>query len=187
MQENLEEPTMSRARRSILNYLTGLGLTGLTLLLSLIATPLLLRWLGQEKLGAFRAASDWGSYLTLLELGLGGALLPLIARQVSSTDSESQLGAVMSSSFRAYRRVTALTLLIGAVLIVVIPFLVPVRPESRIDLRIGTALAVLSSIFLLLSPLRPLWEADQRGYIVNFSLTIQAIVIISVGVLLPWI
>ncbi|HEY2857562.1 MAG TPA: hypothetical protein VGJ21_04050, partial [Terracidiphilus sp.] len=66
---------MSRGRRSILNYLSSLAFAAITLLLSLIATPLLLRCLGQEKLGAFRATSDWGSYLTLLELGIGGALM----------------------------------------------------------------------------------------------------------------
>src|SRR5581483_10248477 len=112
---------MSRAQRSILNYITGLGFTGLMLLLSLVATPWLLRWLGQEQLGAFRAAGDWLSYLALVDLGIGGGLMPLVVRHVGGSREDEGLSGVLVAGFRAYRRVTVLTILAGAVVIAIIP------------------------------------------------------------------
>src|SRR5262244_3179116 len=118
---------MTRSVRSTSNYMASLAFTLVTLAAALVATPLLLRWLGQEKLGAFRAASDWAGYLSLLELGLGGALLPLVAAAIhrDAADREQRLASVMSAAFRAYRRVTLLMLLGAAALVVAITFLVP--------------------------------------------------------------
>ena len=66
---------MSRARNSAWNLAAGLGLTLVSAVTSFFATPWLLRWLGTERFGAFKALTDWIGQLTFVEFGLGGALM----------------------------------------------------------------------------------------------------------------
>ena len=71
---------MSRTRRATWNYLGALLFTGVTLAAGLVATPYLVGWLTPARFGAFRMLTEWSGALALLELGLGGALQPLLAR-----------------------------------------------------------------------------------------------------------
>ena len=70
---------MDRTRKASWGFLSGLAFAGMTVIVGLAATPLLLKWLGPERFGAFRAASDWTGHLTIFELGLSWALIPLFA------------------------------------------------------------------------------------------------------------
>jgi O-antigen/teichoic acid export membrane protein len=174
---------VTRVVRSALNYLTSVLLSATTLLVGFWATRYILRWLGDERAGAFRAAGDWLGYLTLMELGLGGALMPLIARALQSRDPESLRG-LMAQAFRMYRWV-ALAMAGGALLFVpVIHRLVPVNPALVGDLRAAIWIGALAALVGQFAPLRPLWEADQRGYVVNIVLAMQSVVIVAASLLL---
>jgi hypothetical protein len=83
-----------RTRRSALNFVSGVLFSAVTLVVGFIATPLLLRWLGDERYGAFRAAGDWLSQLTILELGFAGALAPLLALALGRGDDSGVLGTL---------------------------------------------------------------------------------------------
>ena len=54
-----------------------------TIAVGLFASPWLEHWLNEDRFGAFRVVLDCQGYLTLLELGLGGALSPLLARALA--------------------------------------------------------------------------------------------------------
>ncbi|WP_335216266.1 hypothetical protein [Nostoc sp.] len=73
----------------------------MTLGIGLISTPLLLSWLGNDRCGAFRAAIDWGNYLNLLELGIGGSLLTLLAKAVGIGDHQ-QIWLTLAAGIRTY-------------------------------------------------------------------------------------
>src|SRR5205809_292038 len=111
---------MSRVHRSALNFATSISLSLATLLISLWATPRILSWLGDERMGAFRAMMDWLGYLALLELGLSGALMPLIAAALNRNEPQ-RLDALMAEGFRVYRRVAVLMLAGGFLIVLVIP------------------------------------------------------------------
>src|SRR5262245_58190790 len=100
---------MTRTRRSIYTYFSGIGYQAITLLVAIVTTPLLLRWLGEERYGAFRVILDWLGYLALLELGLGGALCPLLAKAVGSGDSVT-IRQTLAAGIRAYLWVSVLAL-----------------------------------------------------------------------------
>ncbi|MBV9126299.1 MAG: lipopolysaccharide biosynthesis protein [Planctomycetes bacterium] len=177
---------MSRTRRSTLTYLTGLLFTGLTLVVGFVTTPVLLRWLGSERFGAFRAASDWGGYIGLLELGLGGALLPLLARSLSARE-EGATGMILSAGVRAYTRAALAMLLAGGLFTFLLPCLVPVRPETVFDLRWGWCIGILGSVLVTpFFPFRFLAEAGQEAYIVNLLLVLRSLVIYVVAVILAY-
>ncbi len=178
-------PPVSRSRRAIFTYATGWVVTLVTLVLGLVAVPLILRWLGEERYGAYRAVADWFGYLTLFELGIGGALLPLLARAVGRSDAKS-LGDMLGAGVRAYARVTVLMVGAGVLLIWVVGFLVPVTPSNLPDLRVAAAVGVLGVLVTPLLPLRWLHEARQEGYRVNVLLLVQGVAITATALLLAY-
>jgi O-antigen/teichoic acid export membrane protein len=163
---------MARLKRSVWNYASSVVLTGATLVLSFLSTPLLLRWLGDERFGAFRAATDWSGYLQLLELGLGGALMAQLARAVGGQDPQA-IATRVAVGFRSYCRVCLLMLLIGTGMSLSITRLVPVGPQYADDLQSGFWLCLLSLSFVPFASFRYLSEASQRGYVVNLLLFVQ--------------
>jgi O-antigen/teichoic acid export membrane protein len=169
---------MTRSARSTWNYLTVLLFGAVTMAVSLIVTPLLLRYLGDARLGAARAVMDWAGYLTLLELGLGGALLPMLARELSR-DGQAGVRGVLAAGFRAYTRVAMIMIAGAVVLVLLIPRLVRIDPSLQHDLRLATIIAAVPLLLMPLSPLRSLAEASQRGYVVNLFLIVQSLAIAS--------
>ena len=176
---------MTRSRRAIFTYLTSVAFTAVTMVVGLVAIPYLLRWLGEERFGAYRAAADWYAHLILLELGIGGALYPLLAKALSRNE-RSALGATVSAGVRAYVRITAFMLLAGLVLAAGIPYVVPVDAALTGDLTRAALVAVVGLALTPLIPFRQLWEARQEGYRVNLLLLVQSLLITAVALLLAY-
>jgi O-antigen/teichoic acid export membrane protein len=174
-----------RTRRSILTFISGELSTGVTLAIGFVATPLLLRWLGDERYGAFTAALDWFGYVALLELGLGGALRPLLARALAQRE-DRQVRLLIADGIRAYMTVTAVMLVAGLCLVALITRLLPVSLGSRSDLRLGCLLGVGGLLMIPLAPFRALLEAEQRGYWVNNALLGQSLLITGCSLALAW-
>jgi O-antigen/teichoic acid export membrane protein len=172
-----------RTKRSVLGVATGVGFTLVTFLTSIFATPILLRWLGAERLGAFRALTDWYGYMTLLELGLSGALLPLLARALGRRD-ETELNYVIGAGLRAYLWIALLMVISGVVLTLAIPVLVPVNPALRDDLTTGCIINTIGLALIPLTTFRLLSEARQRAYFVNILMTAQALTITFLSLLM---
>lgn len=160
-------------------------LTLSSVLTGFVATPLVLRWLGSERLGAFRAASDWLGYLGLLEMGLGGALLALMARALGTGD-DLALRAVITAGLRAFRKVALWMLVGGGLLALAIPKLVPVSAGLTGDLRAGVAIGSLGFFLVALAPLRTLVDAQQRGYVLNLISLIQSLITTALVVCLAY-
>src|SRR5262245_58697464 len=131
-----------RTRHSAWNLVSGYAGAAAFLLVGFVTTPLLLRWLGPEPLGAYRAAADWAGYLALLELGLGSSARPLLAGPLGRGDRSSVVSALVAC-LRAYCWIAVLTSLATAGLAVAMPNLVPVGASLQSDLRCGLWLAAL--------------------------------------------
>jgi O-antigen/teichoic acid export membrane protein len=164
---------VSRVARSALNFAASTLASAVGVLAAFVATPVVLRELGADRLGAFRAATEWAGYLALLELGVAGALAPLIAQAAAAGDRD-RLGALLAAGVRAFVRVALGTLLAGLALWFVIPTLTRVPAELEGELRLGFALTVGAAVFLPLGVYRPLADALQRGYLVSALLGVQA-------------
>lgn len=165
---------MARTRRAALNYLTGVAQIAVAIAVGLWATPLILRWLGEERYGAYRAAQDWLGYVGLLELGLGGALVALLAQAIRDTRRVSR---VLAAGLRAYAAAGVVMAIAGVALVIAAPALVPVAAAERFDLRLGFAFGLAAILTLPLTAFRLLAEARQRSYFVNTLLAVQVICI----------
>jgi O-antigen/teichoic acid export membrane protein len=173
-----------RSRYAILNFGTMIAFTVVTIGVGLFASPLLEHWLNKERFGAFRVVLDCQGYLTLLELGLGGALSPLLARVLAKGDDRA-LGQAMAAAAQAYVRVSLAVLVVGAGLTAILPGLVSgLSPADLADLRRAWLVGLLGLLSLGLVPFRTVVEARQRGYQVNLLLTGQALLITGVSLLL---
>jgi O-antigen/teichoic acid export membrane protein len=177
---------MSRFRFASRNYLSGILFTVVTLLVGFVSTPWVLRWLGEEAFGAFRVTSDWLSYLVFLEFGVGGALLPLLARGLARNE-ENSVRDLLAAGVRAYFAITSVMLLAGLVLTAFIHRVVAVSPWNISDLRIGCLIGISSLVWLpLASPFRALMDARQRAYWVTLMLGVQSLVATAIALFLAW-
>ncbi len=174
-----------RTRRSALNYASGVLGTALALVVSFVTTPLIVRWLGDQRYGAVRATGDWFGYLALMEFGLGGALAPLLALALGRRDAD-KVRRTMTEGIRAYTLVAAATAGAGLVITIVIRRLVSVTPDLAPELRIGCLIAVVGLLLYPLSPFRTLADANQRGWLVNLGSMTQSLVTTTLAALLAW-
>ncbi len=173
-------------KRSILTFLSGEFSTAVVIGIAVVATPLLLRWLGDERYGAFEAATDWFGYVALLELGVDGALRPLLARAWVSGD-DRKIGALVAGGIEAYSVLALLMVVAGALLTLFIPHLLSVSAGTvREDLRIGCLVGVAGLLTVPLSPFRALFEVEQKGYLINAGLLAQSLIITGCSLLLAW-
>ena len=176
---------MTRSRRSALTYTTGLLYTVITLVVGIVALPFLLGWLGEERYGAFRATVDWFGYVALLELGLSGALRPIIARQWGRNDLQQVTNAV-AAGIRAFAYVAAPMIVAGLLLVGFLTFLVPVDVATQLDLRRGGLVMLAGLLLVPLTPFREFADARQAGYRINVLLLVQSLLITGTALLLAW-
>ena len=105
-------PARSRSALAAFSWITLVARSVITMAAGFVATPYLLRFLGAERLGAFRASQQWTSYLTFLYLGLGPTLVVLLLRPASKGDLAGTVG-VLKSGMRITMRQTLMFVLRG--------------------------------------------------------------------------
>jgi len=180
---------MSRTRRATWTYATFLLFTAVTLVTGMVATPRIVAWMdrgpGADHFGVFRAASDLGGYITLLELGISGGILAMLA-QAQGRGDDRAIRQTMAAGIRAAGFVCGLMLLMGSALVVAIPHLMTVPPLDVRDLRVGFSLYVLTSLSFPLQPFRALAESGQRGYVVNALIIVQCLIITGLSLLFAY-
>ena len=153
--------------------------------IGLFATPLILHWLGDERFGAFQVATDWMGYVALLEFGLGGALMPLIAISEARRDERS-VHDLMVTGVRAYAKVAMASVVAVVVLAIVATRLIPVQASYASDLRFSFLIGAFGVFMLPLAPFRALLEGRQQGYWLSAFLIAQSITITAASLILAW-
>jgi O-antigen/teichoic acid export membrane protein len=146
-----------------------------------VTTPILLRYLGVVRFGAFRAAIDWFGYVGLLEFGVGGALQVLFARALG-TDHRAGVIAGVRAGMRAYLLLAGLMVMAAVVLGTAMPWLIRAPGYLTTEVWAGCGISLVAFLWLPLSVFRPLAEAEQRGYLVNLLNTVQLLIVMVASV-----
>lgn len=175
-----------RIVRSTLTLAAQEAFTAVTVLVGFVATPLLLRWLGDVRLGAYEAASSWYGYAALFEFGITGALYPLLSRSIAS-DDRSTTYQTLVAGMRAYAVSAAFMILAGTFLACLMTKLVPVGRALASDLQTGAWIAIPAFALLPFSTFRTLAEAAQRAYLVSGLLIVQSFIITGLSLFLAWV
>lgn len=174
-----------RTTRSTLNYVTGVGLAVATMAISVVTKRWLVEWLGLDRLGAYRVGFELKGLLSILDLGLTGALIAMFARAVNQKDQDD-IRSVFAVGLRAYLVVAGLMIVGGLAMVPFLPSLANgLDPSLHLDMRVGFVVALLG-IALPVMPFRAIAEASQRGFIVNSLLVLQSILIIGLSLVFAW-
>ncbi|MEN1680511.1 MAG: hypothetical protein AAGJ46_13035 [Planctomycetota bacterium] len=174
--------TGNRTARAAATASSTTAFTLTTMLVGFVATPYFLLWLGEERYGAFRALTDWGAYIQLLELGLSGALGAVVSR--AAIAGPEALRDAVAAGGRAYRRVAVWGVLAGVALAIAAPWIIPVEASLVFELRLAAAIGATTVLGFLVAAARPALEALQQGYFVSGALAVQSLVITAMGLLL---
>ena len=107
---------MSRKKGVILSYL---GLI-IDILSSIIYVPFLLRSLGQAEYGIYSLTTTISSYLLLLDLGIGNALVRYMAKYRVNKEDENQ-SKFYGLSIIFYTAIFLIAIIVGVILCLIFP------------------------------------------------------------------
>lgn len=147
--------------------------------LGLLSTPLLLRYLGEERFGAFRILLDWISHIGIFELGLYSASLALLTK--SAAEGSASLTASLRLIYKNYFVVFLMQILAYICFYLCIDYLIPASEPVKMELRVSALLMSVSLLFLLSQVFRAYLESIQKGYVVSVILVIFNISYLSMA------
>ncbi len=169
-----------RSKNAILNFIASIFRNGVGMLLGIIATPIILEYLGEEQFAIFRILLDWFGHLSLLEFGLYGAVLSFLAKIM--TEKKEKLGAVLQIVFFKYSYVFVWQLVCLVVFAVFFKKLVPVSTQYESTAWWSFVVMTLCTVFIYTQILRGYLDASQKGYIVSYILVAQNVVYLALAV-----
>jgi O-antigen/teichoic acid export membrane protein len=175
---------MSRTQRSLISFGSFLLLPLTTMAMGMFSTPLLVNWLGSDRYGAVRAATDLFNYLLLLELGISGPLLAMLAQAVNTGE---QVAQTLGAGIRAYLKVLMGMGIAGLALTWAVPQILSVEGALARDLQLGFVIYLPILLLLPLNPFRLLMDASQRNYWINLLLAMQSGLITGLSLYFAWL
>src|SRR5579863_1315259 len=105
-----QPPLRSRALLATAAWASLVARSVVTLGAGFIATPYLLRYLGADRLGAFRAAQQWSAYLAFLYVGLGPSIVVMLLRPASRGDLNASAAFIKSAISITMRQTLAVVI-----------------------------------------------------------------------------
>jgi O-antigen/teichoic acid export membrane protein len=154
------------------------------MLAGFVVSPLLLRWLGDERVGLYRAAAEWFAVVAILDFGFQMSFQTVAAK--ARLGPVDQTPIVLRVGLKLFTRITVVILLAGIGLTLVMPALTSTPAELVTELRIGCVLCLVSGFLVLLTPFRLILEASQEGYLVQMGLLAQTAISNVLMVYLAW-
>ena len=149
--------------------------------LAFFTVPLILHYLGTERFGAHRAATEWLSFLSMSDLGLSSGVSILII-QAQRGIGQHSVAQVVRLGIKVLGLLSLFTLLVGLPLAWCLPWLVPVSPPLVDELRWAALLSLLGFALLPLAVFRFVLDASQRGYLINAGLMLNSLATLGLSV-----
>src|SRR5690554_870944 len=158
-----------RTKSAIYNNFSAGLLQIVILLFGLITPRLMIQSFGSEINGLISSSKQIVAYLNYLELGITSALIYSLYLPMSKQNFE-EINPIVSRTKQEYYKVSILYF-IGVILISFLyPLLLNVSFRYEIVILIVFFIGMYGTLdFFTLAKYRVLLEADQRGYIINFT------------------
>lgn len=166
-----------------MNFVSSFGLTIVTFLTAFFSSRLVIRYIGDERFGAFRSLFELFGYLSLLEGGLALAVRPLFAQSLAK-DRGDEVSELMQAAVISFRLGMLIAMTVGAILSLVVRRLVPVSPELSNDLHVASFVMAFGLVNIGFGPHRTLCEAMQRSFLTNLLLIGQSVCVTITSTLL---
>lgn len=157
---------MQRVEQSLKNTVVSLGIQVGTILMNFISRTVLIQTLGEQYLGINGLFSNILTMLSLVELGVGSALIYLMYKPMAENDEE-RLGMLMSAYAKIYTFIGIIILAIGVVLTPFLGFFMKESPDIE-NLTLIYILYVLNvAVTYFFSYRASIINVAQKNYIVN--------------------
>lgn len=182
-----EEGASRRTHRSVATWLSGAGGSVLVALAGFIATPYLVRWLGDTSWGAWTVIGEWLGYLGLTQMALGPGALTIFLLRAHTSGQPGALTAMAKRGMRIYVLAAVALMPVAAALAWWAPLSLHASPALTGALRWAVAITALGSLALAPSQLwRSVLESVQRGYWVRGALLVQSLLITGLSLWWVW-
>lgn len=172
-----------RRSNSLFNILTGIVSQTILILLGFISRKIFVNILGLETLGINGLFSSIISMLSLVELGIGGAIYYSLYKPLAQ-NNYGQIHATMQLYSKLYKYIALAVAIIGVALL---PFL-QIFIKEHIDvtyLRIVFLIFVIDAVLsYLLAYKKNIISASQKTYVINTVQTIFSIAISIVQIII---
>ena len=175
-----------RLQRFAFNISSGLVLNGFNVLAGLLVTPLILRLLGEERLGAYYTLLEVIAYLAVFQFGIEGAFRAVFTKIFNEPGNLARQESIWVG-VRLYMTISVVSLVAGLLLIPFLDFVVPVEAHATTDLRVAFLVGLIPMIFLPLTPLKVALNVMQKNYLINLFLALQVLVVTLVSILLVYL
>ena len=147
-----------------------------SLFIGFLLTPMVLKVIGDERMGGYRTLVDCFGNLGLLEFGIFGSLIARFSYAIGSQNLPLQRYYLFRGT-----RITMGTVLISLVgslgIYLFLPQLIPLSPAVFPELKLGFFIMLISLLSLLFWPLRAFCEAAQEGYVASIAQWVQNLTI----------
>lgn len=191
----MSNPTVNRTDRFVKNIIGSAILQIVTVVTGFISPRLMLTAFGSEINGITSSIMQFISYLTLVEAGLSNATVFALYKPLADGDIKAR-DSVISAAKISYYRIGLLFVGLSVALAAVYPFIGEQSSLSYLEMFALVLVLCCNSTFnfFILAKYRTLLTADQCGYAVSLSNSIQLIVhliivyvTINLGMSVVWV
>ena len=166
-----------RTKKAIINFITDALPQIIILILGFFKVKLFLKFLGDDNLGLYQLYGQIVTYLTLVEGGVGSAMLFKLFRPIHK-HNQKKINEIMSASRTIFNVVGLIIIVLGIIISFNVRFLIKANSFENSYLIITFMLFLLSqSLNYFTLPYRIMFDASQDRYIPN--LIYQTITIIK--------
>lgn len=176
----------SRVKNSAINLSTALLGQGINILLNFGVRTIFIYTLSAEYLGLNGLFTNILSFLSLAELGIGGAITFCLYRPLAENDEE-EIAVLMNLFKKAYIIVCVIVFVLGVCLTPFLEYFVAEMPRDIVNVELIYILFVLNSAISYLGSYKAIYViANQKNYIVTNNKYLFRIIVavFQVGVLL---
>lgn len=181
---------MSRVKSAFWGSISSQLFMIMNMLLSIVITPLILKFLNKEEYGFYTILFQIVGYLMMLDFGLSGAIArSLASNRGNDSSSQNTINKIISTSFFTYSFFGLIIILIGVLLSPTIPHNFNMGPElSNVSVTITLTISIFIGLQFPLRVFSSIFYSHQRqalSHTINSSLSllnsILPIVFLSLG------
>ena len=164
-----------RQKNSILNIITGIGSQVILLFLGFFTRKIFINEMGLQLLGINGLFSSIISMLSLVELGIGGAIYYGLYKPLSQNNL-TQVRAIMQLYSKMYKYIALAVALIGVAIFPLLGVIVKEKVNA-LNLNVVFLIFLLDAVIsYLLAYHKNIITADQKSYVINTLQTIFSII-----------
>lgn len=145
MDSSRQKP-VSRRKRAASGLFAGFGTTGVTMLVSFVVTPVILRFLGREAYGTWAIIAQLVGYVTVVDIGMGSGVQAYVSQLAHKGDKQT-LGQILSTGVLVELLFGVVFIGIGLALLPFLSHLVGAENVPLSIIRFTFVVAVFSRAF----------------------------------------